>query len=77
MSVLHISADEARAQISDPLIARIAERLWQHWGYTDDQTREVEEDHRGLAYGSGQWNYCVADAEALADLFREMAAEQG
>lgn len=73
MSVLHLTADEARAQIEDPLTARIAERLWEHWGYTDDQTREYV-DH---PHGDGQWNFCVTDAEFLTELFREMARELG
>ena len=73
MSVLHLTADEARAKIEDPLTARIAESLWGYWGYTDDQTREYVDSPNG----DGQWNYCVADAEFVAELFREMVSEQG
>lgn len=71
MRVLHLTPDEARSKVTDPVALRIAEALWTSYGYGDDDVREWVDS----SDGDGQWNFCVKDALMLADLFRQMRDE--
>lgn len=71
-NIRQLTADEARAMIDDPVVLRIAEFLWQTYGYTDEHTREYVD----APNGDGQWNFCVDDAIGLARLFNEMLEER-
>jgi len=66
MSAL-LTPEEARAMISDPLAAAIAEYTWVDIYGNDPTTGREHADN-----GSGQWDYCVGDSTKIAAFIRQL-----